>query len=154
MATGAIHCSVSFNKWMAWWMNTLRFDKKMDFKFQLGRCYRCRKIEVSGSSLDIFLVSREVFRESTPWCLIKNLVKKIKRHPKHGILGFKSVSHEGRTPPNRLQKGTLFGSKRQRPQSQKHCFFLEVISYRTSMGHTFFGASKECALSLASSSSL
>lgn len=53
---------------------------------------------VSGSVLDILLVSREVFRESTPWCLIKNLVKKFKRHPKHSILGCKSVSHEGRTP--------------------------------------------------------
>lgn len=89
---------------------------------------------VSGSLLDILLVSREVFRESTPWCLIKNLVKKFKRHHKHSILGCKSVSHEGRTPAKHQTFAKRHPFREQFRGKQSHT----AKGHRTSMGHTFF----------------
>ena len=163
VANEAIHCSVVGEHAEIHWQADKHTKKKKGFQVSTWKVLPVLEQQilnqkdtgyatsVSGSLLDILLVSREVFRESTPWCLIKNLVKKFKRHPKHSILGFKSVSHEGRTcgkTPNRLQKGTLFGSNLEANKA------TQPKAIGQAWDTHFFGASKECALSLASSSSL
>lgn len=83
-----------------WWVNTLRFIDKLTNTKKNGFQVSTWKVlpvlleqqilnqkdtgyapSVSRSRLDILLVSREMFWESTPWCLIKNLVKKIQKAP-------------------------------------------------------------------------